>query len=427
MKTSTLETSAVVGLSWFAGSLATAFVAGPIGWIGGPALLAAGEFYRRKQRLGIGEVSLGLAQFTWDNAMAATQVMSNEAEDVIPVYANVVQRAKTLVDHGVQRPEVDLEKWVADKSELRSLIVAGLPKEGKTHTAKALISAILKVFPERYLKICTLDKGISHDDEAPETWLGLPNDFFVETIDGIRKEIEGAAAEMEQRYLDGSQGKKVNKYPYIVFVDELVATMGMLTTGRSKEYRDSLDQLIQNILVRGPKARVWLMGAGQKLDCKGTGFNQSNLLLFDFLLFPRLGQNGNAWRNLPDVPNRESIIQALQGAPQKAPKPVAVIRSGEGFIMTMPRIEVPDYIPVMSPGDEIDAWLKTQATVMAQAVKEGLSPTKSWSRVELPTGVSKLRAKDNDWWQRFRMRHAEMAGAQKGNPESKPALTDEGL
>jgi len=415
MKTN-LETAAVVGLSWFSGTLATAFVAGVAGWAGGPALLIAGEFYRRKQRLGFGEVSLGVARFIWDNAMAATQVMSNEAEDVLPVYANVMQKAKTLVDHGVQRPEVDLVEWVSDKSGLRSFIIAGLPGEGKTHTAKALISALLRVFPKRYLKICTLDRGLSHDDDAPETWLGLGDEWFAETIDEIRSEIEGAEAEMEARYLAAKNGETVDKYPWIVFVDELVVTMGRIKA-KNKASADSFDETLNNLLIRGPKARVWIMGATQMLDCKGAGMSQAVFKLFEFLLFPNLGASSSSWRNLPDVAEQSYIIQELQGAARKAPKPVAVLRGGRGYVMTMPRLEIPDYIPVMSPGDEIEAWLATQSEVMAKAVAEGLSATKSWPRVELPEGVSKLKARNNDWWQRYRLRFAEM---QNGNRETKP-------
>lgn len=426
MKTN-LETAAVVGLSWFAGTLATSFVAGPIGWIGGPALLAAGEFYRRKNRLGMGEVSLGVAQFTWHNAMAASQVMSREAEDVIPVYSNVVQRVTTLVDHGVQRPEVDLVQWVSDKGKLRSLIIAGLPGEGKTHTAKALIHALLQVFPERYLKICTLDRGLSHDDSAPETWLGLGDDFFAEEMDSIRQEIEAAEAEMEQRYQDAKGGKEVNKYPYIVFIDELVATMGMLKTG-NKQYDDAIDKTLKNLLVRGPKARVWIMGATQMLDCQGTGMNQAVLKLFEFLVFPQLGSSATSWRNLPSVAEQAYIIQELQGAPQRNPKPVAVLRGGRGSVMTMPRIDIPDHVAVIAPGDEIEQWLESQAEVMSAAVAEGLSASKTWDRrVELPKGVSKSKLKTNDFWQRFRTRHAEMADTQKGNRESEPGRTDEDL
>jgi hypothetical protein len=418
---STLETSAVVGLSWFSGALATAFVAGPVGWIGGPALLAAGEFYRRKKGLGFGDVSLGVAQFTWDNALAASQVLSGEAESVIPVYANVVQKAKTLVDHGVQRPEIDLVRWVSDKGSLRSLIIAGLPGEGKTHTAKALIHALLQVFSERYLKICTLDRGLSHDDANPETWLGLGDEFFAEKMEDIRQEIEAAEAEMEQRYQDAKGGNPVNKYPYIVFIDELVATMGMLKTG-NKQYDDALDKTLKNLLVRGPKARVWIMGATQMLDCAGTGMNQAVLKLFEFLVFPQLGSSPTSWRNLPSVAEQAYIIQELQGAPGKAPKPVAVLRAGRGAVMTMPRIDVPDYIPVVAPGDEIEKWLDSQAETMAAAVVDGLSATKSWSRVATPDGVSRLKAKDNDWWQRYRLRFADM---QTGNRESKPGRTNE--
>jgi hypothetical protein len=421
---SNLETAAVVGLSWFSGALATAFVAGPVGWIGGPALLAAGEFYRRKQRLGFGDVSLGVAQFTWHNAIAATQVMSGEAEAMVPVYANVVQKAKTLVDHGVQRPEVDLVDWVSNKGELRSLIIAGLPGEGKTHTAKALIHALLQVFPERYLKICTLDRGLSHDDEAPETWLGLDDDFFAEQMDDIRQEIEAAEAEMEQRYQDAKKGQPVNKYPYIVFIDELVATMGMLKTG-NKQYDDAVDKTLKNLLVRGPKARVWIMGATQMLDCNGTGMNQAVLKLFEFLVFPNLGMSATSWRNLPDVAEQKYIIQELQGAPQKAPKPVAVLRGGRGHVMTMPRIEIPDAIPVIEPGDEIEQWLDSQADAIAVAVAEGLSATKAWDRVDVPKGVTKSKLKTNDWWQRFRMRHAEMGNTGNGTRKSEPGRTDE--
>lgn len=426
MTTNNLETAAVVGLSWSAGTLATALVAGPVGWIGGPALLAAGEFYRRKQRLGFGEVSTGLVRFIWDNAIAASQVLSGEAEEMVPVYANVVQRAKTLVDHGVQRPEVDLVEWVSDKGKLRSLIIAGLPGEGKTHTAKALIHALMQVFPERYLKICTLDRGMSHDDSDPETWLGLGDNFFAEDIASILQEIEAAEAEMEERYQAAKANKPVNKYPYIIFVDELVVTMGMLKTGNTKT-DEAFDKMLKNLLVRGPKARVWLMGATQMLDCKGTGMSQAVLKLFEFLLLPQLASSVTSWRNLPDVAEQDYIIQELQGAPAKAPKPVAVLRGSRGYVMTMPRLEVPDSIAVISPGDEIEQWLNTQAEVMAQAVADGLSPTKAWAKVELPKGASKLKAKDNDWWQRFRTRHAEIANAQNGTQEAEPGSTDEDL
>ena len=54
MSSKDLEKQALVGLALTSGTLATALVAGPIGWVGGPALLAAGEFYRRRQRLEIG-------------------------------------------------------------------------------------------------------------------------------------------------------------------------------------------------------------------------------------------------------------------------------------------------------------------------------------------------------------------------------------
>lgn len=421
-----LETAAVVGLSWFSGAVATALVAGPIGWGIGPALLVAGEFYRRKQRLGPGEVSLGLAQFVWNNASAATSVISGEAEATLPVYANVVQKAKVLVDNGVQRPEVNLAQWMGDKGRLRSLIIAGLPGEGKTHTAKALIWALLQVFPERYLKICTLDRGLSHDDTKPETWLGLGDDFFAEDIDSIRQEIEGAEAEMEQRYLHAKRGEPVNKYPYIVFVDELVATMGLLKTG-NKQYDDAFDKTLKNLLVRGPKARVWIMGATQMLDCNGTGMSQAVLKLFEFLVFPQLGSSPTSWRNLPTVANQSDIIQALQGAPQKAPKPVAVIRGGVGRVMTIPRLEIPDAIEVIQTGDEIEQWLDSQAAVMAEAIAAGLSATKGWGRVTLPDGASKLKAKDNEWWQRYRVRYAEMSASQNGNRESEPGRTDEDL
>jgi hypothetical protein len=150
--------------------------------------------------------------------------------------------------------------------------------------------------------------------------------------------------------------------------------------------------------------------------------SQAVLKLFEFIVFPQLGSSPTSWKNLPTVAEQAYIITELQGAPAKAPKPVAVLRAGRGAVMTMPRIEVPDYVPVMTPGDEIDAWLDAQSEVMAAAVAEKLSATRGWSRVELPQGVSKLKAKDNDWWQRFRLRFAEM---QTGNLKSKPAPTDE--
>lgn len=410
-----LEKQALVGLSLTAGTLATGLVAGPIGWIGGPTLLAAGEFYRRRQGLTLGEVARGMIRFAWDNATAATAAVSGEAEAVIPVYANVMQKAKTLVDHGVSRPEVDFERWVTDTANLRSTIIAGLPGEGKTHTAKALIFAMLKAWPERYLKICTLDRGLSHDDDKPETWLGLGDEFFAETKADIRAEIDAAEAEMEQRYQDAKKGT-VNKYPFVVFVDELVATMSMFKDDRK------LDTTIENLLVRGPKARVWLMGATQKLDCAGVGMSQATFKLFEFILFPQLGSSPTSWRNLPTVAEQSYIIGELQGAPAKAPKPVAVLRAGRGAVMTMPRLEVPDSILVMQPGDEIEQWLDSIAATMADAVAQGLSASKSWQGLELPQGVSKLKARDNPWWQRYRLRYGAM---QTGNSESQPAPTVE--
>lgn len=414
-----LEKQALVGLALTSGTLATALVSGPIGWVGGPALLAAGEFYRRRQGLGLGEVSLGMLRFAWDNATAATKVVSGEAESVIPVYANVVQKAKTLVDHGVQRPEVDFAKWVSDTVNLRSTLIAGLPGEGKTHSAKALILAMLQAWPERYLKICTLDRGLSHDDDKPETWLGLGDEFFAETEGDIRAEIDAAEAEMQQRYQAGRKGEPVNKYPYIVFVDELLVTMSMLG---KQERGDKLDKTIENLLVRGPKARVWLMGATQKLDVAGLGLSQATLKLFEFLLFPQLGSSPASWRNLPTVAEQSYLIEALQHAPQRAPKPVAVLRAGRGAVMTMPRLEVPDSLVVLSPGDEIEAWLESIAPAMAEAIAQGLSASKGWGTMELPQGVSKLKAKDNDWWQRYRLKYGAM---QTGNSEGQPAPTVE--
>lgn len=413
-----LEKPALVGLSLTTGTLLTALVSGPVGWIGGPALLAAGEFYRRRQGLGFGEVSTGMLRFAWDNATAATQAVSGEAEAMVPVYANVVQKAKTIVDHGVSRPEVDLLNWVSDKGALRSLIIAGLPGEGKTHTAKTLIWAILQAHPERYLKICTMDRGMSHDDEKPETWLGLGTEFFAETVADIRAEIDAAEAEMEARYLAAKTGEPINKYPYIVFIDELVVTMSMLKGDKS-----TLDDTIENLLVRGPKARVWIMGASQKLDCAGTGLSQATMKLFEFLVFPQLGASATSWRNLPDVAEQSYILGELKNAPNRAPKPVAVLRAGRGAVMTMPRLEVPDSLVVMTPGDEIDSWLDSLAATMAEAAAQKQSASKSWSALQLPQGVSKLKAKDNEWWQRYRLKYGAML---TGNPdaESGPTVED---
>ena len=413
MSNKAMETAAIVGLSVLAGAVITAKVEGPIGWLGGPALVASGEFYRRSNRVGVGEVSLGLAQFTWNNALAATMAASNDLEEIAPVYANVVSKVTGFVDRGVTLPELSLVDWVSDKGSLSSTIIAGLPGEGKTHTAKALIHALLQVFPERYLKICTLDRGLSHDDSAPETWLGLGNDFFAEDVDSIRQEIEGAEAEMERRYQAAKGGDPVDKYPYIVFIDELVATMGMLKTG-NKQYDDGLDKTLKNLLVRGPKARVWIMGATQMLDCVGTGMSQAVLKLFEFLVFPQLGSSAQSWRNLPQVSNQSEIIASLQGAPTKAPKPVAVLRAGRGRVVIMPRLTVPDSIEVVQPSDPIEEWLGSQLAVMTVAIGEGLSATKCWSRVDIPEGVSKLKAKDNDWWQGFRAKYGAM---QNGNPK----------
>jgi hypothetical protein len=44
--------------------------------------------------------------------------------------------------------------------------------------------------------------------------------------------------------------------------------------------------------------------------------------------------------------------------------------------------------------------------------------------VELPSGASKLKAKDNEWWQRYRAKYAAM---QNGNRDSEPGRTDEDL
>jgi hypothetical protein len=409
------EQGALASIGTIAGLALTTTVAGPVGWAGGLSLLAASEYYRRKNALGMGDVSLGLARFTWENLKGVATAFNRDAVDAIPVYANVVQQAKTLVDHGVERPEVDLHKWVADKGSLRSLIIAGLPGEGKTHTAKALIMAMLQTFPRRYLKICTLDRGLSHDDTNPETWLGLDDSFFAETIDEIRQEIESAEAEMEDRYLKAKSGGEIDKFPYIVFVDELVATMGMLK-GVNTEHDKSLDKTLKNLLVRGPKARVWIMGATQMLDCNGTGMNQGVLKLFEFLVMPQLGGTATSWRNLPDTPEQSYIIQELQKAPAKAPKPVAILRGGKGKVMTIPRLHVPDRLEVTTPeaeSDRISHWLESQADAMAESAERGLSATKAWARVAPPSG-HRAKSSSNEFWQRFKSAYAEIQESQKG-------------
>jgi len=419
-----LETAAVVGLAWFAGALAVAKVPGPLGFVAGAATLAGGEYYRRKQGLGIAEVSTGMAGFVWQNAIAASASASGELESVVPVYANVAEKARTFVDHGVERPELSLADWVSNTSSLRSLIIAGLPGEGKTYTAKALIYECLKAFPERYLKICTLDRGLSHDDTAAETWLGLSDDFFAESADDIRIEIESAEAEMENRYLRAKHGESVAKSPYIVFVDELVATMGMLKTG-SAEYDRAFDKTLKNLLVRGPKARVWLMGATQMLDCNGTGMSQAVLKLFEFLVFPQLGASATSWRNLPDVAEQSSIIAELQKAPSRFPKPVAVLRAGRGSVVTMPRLEVPDYVPIVGRDlDPIADWLSTQSESMAAAAQHGLSATKAWDKIDRPKGA-KAKANNNPYWVAFREAYGQMTNSQNGNQDFEPGRTDE--
>jgi hypothetical protein len=142
--------------------------------------------------------------------------------------------------------------------------------------------------------------------------------------------------------------------------------------------------------------------------------SQAVLKLFEFLVFPQLGSSAQSWRNLPQVSNQSEIIASLQGAPTKAPKPVAVLRAGRGSVVIMPRLTVPDSIEVVQSSDPIEEWLGSQLAVMTVAIGEGLSATKCWSRVDIPEGVSKLKAKDNDWWQGFRAKYGAM---QNGNPK----------
>jgi hypothetical protein len=407
MKTQTTKTidkdAVIVAAGLIAGLTFLVKVPGVGGWGGGLAMLTASEVHRRKERVGIMDTANGAGRWLITGVGHAARSLHTEARDTLTVYDNVAQRVERFTDHGVGLPELDIQQWISNRGSFRSFIIAGLPGEGKTHLFKAFIAAILETYPERYLKICTTDRGLSHDDEKPETWLHLPDHFFADTIDDILDEVHEAYLEVEKRYEQGRNGDPVSKHPYFLFVDELLVVL--LAAKLTKEQKAQFDQELIRILVGGPKARVWIIGASQQLDCGGTGISQATFKLFEFLMLPVMGSDSSAWRNICDAKNISEVIETLSKAPDKAPKPIGVKRGGKVSAMMLPRIHLPDAAEVIEPENEFKAWAESWQEFIDKCLSENseCSPTTAYQMLcDVDSSVRSRMSKDNPQWIAFR-------------------------